>query len=116
MFSSTTNSFTDHFRHAAEQYIREFQLTSKSLVVDIGSNDGIFLRPLKDKNIQVIGIEPAQNIAKMALDQKIEVINKYFTDDVAEEICNKFGHADLVTASNVFAHADNIDEITHGAF
>lgn len=114
--SSTTNSFMDHFKHTAKQYIKEFQLTSKSLVVDIGSNDGIFLRPLKDKNIQVIGIEPAQNIAKMALDQKIEVINKYFTDSVAEEICNKFGHADLVTASNVFAHADNIDEITHGAF
>mgnify|MGYP006162932239 CR=1 FL=1 len=114
--SSTTQSFRDHFRQAAKKYINEFDLTHESFVVDIGSNDGIALKPFKDIKIKILGIEPAKNIAKMALDQNIETINSYFTVEVAQEIVEKYGNADLVTASNVFAHADNLADITNGAF
>ena len=114
--SSTTQSFRDHFRQATKKYINEFDLTPESFVVDIGSNDGIALKPFKDKKIKILGIEPAKNIATMALDQNIETINSYFTIELAEEIVEKYGHADLVTASNVFAHADNLAEIANGAF
>jgi len=114
--SSTTNSFKNHFKQAAEKYIDDFNLKPDSFVVDIGSNDGIALKPFQDKKIKILGVEPAKNIAKMALGQNIETIDQYFTVEVAKEIVEKYGNADLVTASNVFAHADNLVEIANGAF
>jgi nucleoside-diphosphate-sugar epimerase/SAM-dependent methyltransferase/quercetin dioxygenase-like cupin family protein len=111
--SSTAKSFRDHFEQAAEQYINEFNLTSDSLVLDIGSNDGIALKPLQDKGIKVLGIEPAKNIAELANANGINTLNEYFTDETVSKLENK---ADLITASNVFAHADKLDSIAHAAF
>jgi nucleoside-diphosphate-sugar epimerase/SAM-dependent methyltransferase/quercetin dioxygenase-like cupin family protein len=111
--SSTAKSFRDHFEQAAEQYINEFNLTSDSLVLDIGSNDGIALKPLQDKGIKVLGIEPAKNIAELATANGINTLNEYFTDETVSKLESK---ADLITASNVFAHADKLDNIAHAAF
>jgi nucleoside-diphosphate-sugar epimerase/SAM-dependent methyltransferase/quercetin dioxygenase-like cupin family protein len=111
--SSTAKSFRDHFEQAAEQYINEFNLTSDSLVLDIGSNDGIALKPLQDKGIKVLGIEPAKNIAELANTNGINTLNEYFTNETVSKLENK---ADLITASNVFAHANKLDDIAHAAF
>ena len=73
--SSTAKSFRDHFAQAAEKYIKDFNLNENSLVVDIGSNDGIALLPLKEKGIQVLGIEPAQNVAEIAWEKGIDTFN-----------------------------------------
>lgn len=113
--SSTSKSFRDHFEKSAEQYIREFNLTDKSTVVDIGSNDGIALVPLKAKGINVVGVEPAANVAKIAAEKDISTINSYFTKSVADQIERVYGKVDLITASNVFAHADRLDEILNSA-
>jgi len=114
--SSTSKSFRDHFSNAADQYIRQFNLTDASLVVDIGSNDGIALTPLQNKGVRVVGVEPAKNVAEIAWQNKIETVNAYFTQEVANQIVQQYGHADVVTASNVFAHADKLDEIAHAVF
>jgi SAM-dependent methyltransferase len=114
--SSTTKSFREHFEKAAELYIKEFNLGHDSLVVDIGSNDGIALKPFHDKGIQVIGIEPAKNIVKIADEKGIDTINDYFTEQVAEFIVGAKGKADIVLASNVFAHSDGLIEIADNAF
>ena len=111
--SSTSKSFRQHFKNAANKYIQKFNLNSKSLVVDIGSNDGIALKPLQKKGINVIGIEPASNIAKIANDDSILTLNEYFSD---ETLIEQSGQIDLVTASNVFAHADDLESITKNAF
>jgi nucleoside-diphosphate-sugar epimerase/quercetin dioxygenase-like cupin family protein/SAM-dependent methyltransferase len=111
--SSTTKSLRDHFTNAANKYINEFKLDSNSLVVDIGSNDGVFLHPLKEKGINIIGIEPAKNIAKISNDNGIFTINGYFDSDVVKQIGKK---ATIVTASNVFAHSDELVNITKNAF
>ena len=111
--SSTAKSFRDHFEQVAEKYIKEFSLNSDSLVIDIGSNDGIALKPLKDRDIRVLGVEPAKNIAEIAISNGIPTINNYFN---AESIKNILDKADLITASNVFAHADGLDEIANAAF
>ena len=110
--SSTAKSFRDHFEQVAEKYIKEFNLNSDSLVIDIGSNDGIALKPLKDRDIRVLGVEPAKNIAEIAISNGIPTINNYFN---AESIKNILDKADLITASNVFAHADGLDEIANAA-
>jgi len=111
--SSTAKSFRDHFEQAAKNYIKEFDLTSDSFVIDIGSNDGIALKPLQDKGIKVLGIEPAKNIAEIAISNNIPTLNDYFTKEVVNKITGK---ADLITASNVFAHADKLDDIAHAVF
>jgi len=112
--SSTTSSFRKHFEDAAIKYINLFNLNENTTVLDIGSNDGIALKPLLEKNIKVIGVEPATNIAKMANDNGINTINSYFNEDVVATIGkNKI---DLITASNVFAHADKLKDITKNVF
>lgn len=114
--SSTTASFRKHFEIASEEYIKEFNLNDKTLVVDIGSNDGIALKPLKEKGIKVVGVEPAKNIAKIANDNGIDTINSYFDRNSVKEIIEKYGKATLVTASNVFAHSDELVNITKNSF
>lgn len=114
--SSTSPTFRKHFKDAAEHYVDRFKLKSDSFIVDIGSNDGIALKPFKEKGYKVLGVEPADNIAEMALIGGIGTYNDYFDNHSANIIRTAHGRADLVLASNVFAHADNLDEITDAAF
>lgn len=105
--SSTTEKFKDHFKNAAKKYIYEFDLDEDAYIVDVGSNDGIGLKPFMDlgyKNIQ--GIEPAKNLAKIANENGINTFNGYLEDKVMKPIKNG---ADLLLASNVFAHSDNLE-------
>jgi nucleoside-diphosphate-sugar epimerase/quercetin dioxygenase-like cupin family protein len=113
--SSTTSTFRKHFEDAAKQYIKDYNLNEDNFVIDIGSNDGVGLLPFKERGIKVLGIEPAKNISKMANDAGIETINSYFNLAIADDIIKSYGKADIITASNVFAHADNLSEIAHAA-
>ena len=71
--SSTSSIFVDHFKKAADKYIKKFKLKSNSCIIDIGSNDGIALKPFLDKGFNnVIGIEPAQNIAILARKKELK--------------------------------------------
>jgi SAM-dependent methyltransferase len=109
--SSTSKSFREHFSCAAKKYVEMFSLDENSLVVDLGSNDGVFLKPMQELGIRVCGVEPAENIAQIALSNGVPTINKFFDETVVEEITANFGKANIVTASNVFAHADDLDGI-----
>ncbi len=75
--SSTSKSFRDHFVSATNKYVKEFKLNQKkSYIIDIGSNDGIALKPFKDLGFhKVLGIEPAKNLAKIANKNKIKTLN-----------------------------------------
>tara|TARA_Y100000816_G_scaffold292599_1_gene288951 strand:- start:418 stop:2982 length:2565 start_codon:yes stop_codon:yes gene_type:complete len=108
--SSTSKSFRDHFQTAAKKYIKNFNLNpKKSYIIDIGSNDGIGLKPFKDLNFKKIqGIEPAKNLAKLSNQNKIKTFNGFLTKKNLKEIPK---NADLVMASNVFAHSDNLKEM-----
>jgi nucleoside-diphosphate-sugar epimerase/quercetin dioxygenase-like cupin family protein len=114
--SSTAASFRQHFEEAAVKYIDEFKLNSNTLVVDIGSNDGIALKPLKARNIKVVGVEPAKNIAELANGNGIPTVNSYFDESAVNTIIEKYGYAKVVTASNVFAHSDSLKNIANDAF
>ena len=96
---------------AAKKYIKELKLKSKkSYIIDIGSNDGVALKPFKELNFKnILGIEPAKNLAKLANKNKIKTINAFFD----KKNFRKFKkNADLILASNVFAHSDNLKEMT----
>jgi len=104
--SSTTKTFREHFERAAKKYVKEFKLDKDSYIIDVGSNDGIGLKPFLDlgfKNIQ--GIEPAKNLADLANKNGINTFHGFLDEKATNPIKNG---ADLLLASNVFAHADNL--------
>ena len=108
--SSTSKSFRDHFIVAAKKYIKELKLKkNKSYIIDIGSNDGVALKPFKDLGFKkILGIEPAKNLSKLANKNKIKTINGFLDKKLLKKIKN---NADLILASNVFAHSDNLKEM-----
>ena len=105
--SSTSKTFRDHFENAAKKYIKEFKLTpKKSYIIDVGSNDGVALKPFKDLNFKkILGIEPAKNLAKLANKNKIKTFNGFLDKKSLKKIKK---NADIVLASNVFAHTDEL--------
>ena len=107
--SSTSKTFSQHFERAADNYIKKLNLNKKSFVIDIGSNDGIALRPFLKKGYRnILGVEPAKNLSKLANKDGIKTINTFFNQSIINKIQKK---ADLILASNVFAHSDEIDNI-----
>jgi nucleoside-diphosphate-sugar epimerase/SAM-dependent methyltransferase len=109
--TSTTETFKKHFSTYAETLTRDFALTSDSLVVDIGSNDGLLLSYFKEQGARVIGVEPAENIVEIARKKGIDTITGFFTESNANDILRIKGKADVVTANNVFAHINNIRDV-----
>jgi len=105
--SSTSSSFKKHFENAAFTFIKEFKLNAKkSYIIDVGSNDGVGLQPFKNLNFKkILGIEPAKNLARISNKKKIKTINCFLNLKNLKKI--KKG-ADLILASNVFAHCDDL--------
>ncbi|MFL2875629.1 MAG: NAD-dependent epimerase/dehydratase family protein [Candidatus Pelagibacter sp.] len=108
--SSTSKVFRNHFIEAAKKYIKELKLNKKkSYIIDIGSNDGVALKPFLDSGFKkVLGIEPAKNLAKLANKNKIKTFNGFLEKKSLKKIKK---NADLILASNVFAHSDKLKEM-----
>jgi nucleoside-diphosphate-sugar epimerase len=108
--SSTSKVFRNHFVEAAKKYQKELKLNKKkSYIIDIGSNDGVALRPFLDLGFKkVLGIEPAKNLAKLANKNKIKTFNGFLEKKNIKKIKK---NADLILASNVFAHSDKLKEM-----
>ena len=110
--SSTSKSFREHFIKAAKKYIKDFKLNKKkSYVIDVGSNDGVALRPFKELGFKkILGIEPAKNLAKLANKNKIKTFNGFLEKKNLGKIKK---NADLILASNVFAHSDKLNDMAN---
>ena len=108
--SSTSSSFRNHFIEASKNYVKQLRLKpKKSYIIDIGSNDGVALKPFKDMGFKkLLGVEPAKNLAKLANKNKIKTFNGFLESKNLKKIK---GNADLILASNVFAHADKLKEM-----
>ena len=108
--SSTSRVFREHFIKASKKYIKDLKLNKKkSYIIDIGSNDGVALKPFLDQGFKkILGIEPAKNLAKLANKNKIKTFNGFLNNQNIKKI--KKG-ADLILASNVFAHSDKLQEM-----
>src|SRR3989344_2686804 len=108
--SGVTNMLVRNFRSLADIAIRDYRLSPEHLVIDIGSNDGSLLQGFQEKGLRVLGIEPT-DVAKFAVAKnKIPTIQTFFTYKTAEKIAKKLGPAMVVTATNVFAHVNNLYE------
>ncbi len=113
--SSTSKIFRDHFVEAAKKYSKELKLNKKkSYIIDIGSNDGVALKPFIDLGFKkVLGIEPAKNLAKLANKNKIKTFNGFLEEKNIKKIKK---NADLILASNVFAHSDKLKDMAKCMF
>ncbi len=104
--SSTTKKFREHFEKAAKKYIEEFNLDKDSYIIDVGSNDGIGLKPFLDNGFKnILGVEPAKNLSDIANQNGINTFNGYVHEKAKKPEKNG---ADLILASNVFAHSDDL--------
>ena len=113
--SSTSKTYRDHFVRAAQKYSKDLKLNKKkSYIIDIGSNDGVGLKPFKDLGFKnILGIEPAKNLAKLANKNKIKTFNGFLEKKNLKKIKK---NADLILASNVFAHSDKLKEMAECMF
>ena len=106
--SSISGGLRNHFAGLADKIKSEF---NPRIVVDIGSNDGVLLKPLLELGCEAIGVEPAGNLAKQANNNGLATICSYFDKDTVNKIISDNGKADIVVASNVFAHLDEYHDI-----
>jgi SAM-dependent methyltransferase len=104
----------EHFRQYAVKMVDQLQLKSGSKVLDIASNDGTLLQHFKNLGMEVLGIDPARNLAEEANKKGIPTIPEFFTETYANEILKKYGQFDLITANNVFAHIPDMIGFTKG--
>lgn len=107
--SSTTKALRDNFSNLYLEVTKKIKLKSYDLVVDIGSNDGNLLSNFKNHH-KVLGITP-EKIGKIAIKKGIPTIINYFNAKTAKQVLQKYGKAKIITATNVFAHIDNINSI-----
>lgn len=113
-FSSAIGTVVKHF----VQYAKELKLlvpdTSKRFVVEIGCNDGVFLRPLKAQGFNVLGVDPAANVVSPLIKQGLPIKCGFFGESLAKEIAAFHGQADIILGSNCLAHIDDMHDVVRG--
>ncbi len=111
--TGTTKLLRDNFAELSREVTTLYPLKPTDLVIDIGSNDGTLLGNFQGNGGRVFGIEPT-NAANLALERGIPSLISFFTKSVAEKVAAEQGRAKLVTATNVFAHIEDIHDIVAG--
>lgn len=111
--TGVTKELVEYQNSISQSLISKYTLNDTDLVVDLGSNDGTLLTGFKNTGMRVIGVEPT-NISKIANQNGIETVQKFFTVDVANEIKDKHGEASLILSTNMFAHMATIGEVVLG--
>ena len=107
--SSTTKILRENFKELYKECKKIIDLKKNDLIVDIGSNDGNLLSNFK-KSHRVLGVTP-EDIGKIAIKKGINTLLRYFDKKTANIILRKFGKAKLITATNVFAHIDDVNAV-----
>ncbi len=112
-FSSYSSSWLEHSRAFAEQMVERLGLDGDSLVVEIASNDGYLLQFFHERQIPVLGVEPAANVAKVALQKGIPTLVEFFGRDTARSLAGESA-ADLLLGNNVLAHVPDLNDFVAG--
>ncbi len=111
--SGITRELYNHHQRLSVEVVERYNTQKDSLVVDIGSNDGTLLKGFRRLGMRTIGVEPT-NIAKFAVEDGIDTIQDFFTEETAREILSQNGKAKVITATNVFAHMATLGTVIRG--
>ena len=113
-FASYSDSWLAHAKAYTDLMVERLSITEESLVVEIASNDGYLLQYFLEKKIPVLGIEPAANVAEVAVKKGVPTLVKFFNSDTARELAAIGQKADLLLGNNVLAHVPDINNFVAG--
>lgn len=112
--SSSIKTLVNHFNNNAEELRKKVKNSSNKFIIEIGCNDGSFIKALREKKFKTLGIDPATNIVAPLIKKGFPIINDYFSSKLASEILKKYEKADFITSSNTLAHIENIYDVFIG--
>ena len=112
--SGTTRTLAAHFQRTAAKLVERYSLGPSDLVVDIGSNDGTWLKQYAPFGVRTLGVEPAANVAAIATADGVPTLNRFFNAETATAIRNTDGEASLITAAGVFFHLEELHSVCEG--
>ena len=113
-FSSYSQLWLDHARDYVDMAVARFNLDSRSRVVELASNDGYLLQYFVAKDIPVLGIDPAENVARAAEARGVPTLTRFFGAALADELDAQGQTADLVIGNNVLAQVPDLDDFLDG--
>ncbi|MFZ1989003.1 MAG: class I SAM-dependent methyltransferase [Alphaproteobacteria bacterium] len=112
--SGTTKTLPSHFADTSRRIIEAYKIAPGALVIDIGSNDGTWLKQYEPFKMRVLGVEPATNVAELAQLAGVPTLNRFFNEETADLIIANAGEADIVTAAGVFFHLEELHSVVRG--
>jgi cyclopropane fatty-acyl-phospholipid synthase-like methyltransferase len=113
-FSSYSTSWVEHAHRYTDMALERFGLGPGSKVMEIASNDGYLLQHFVRRNVPVLGIEPAANVARVAMEKGIPTTVRFFGCAAADDIASEHGRPDLLLGNNVLAHVPNLNDFVAG--
>jgi SAM-dependent methyltransferase len=113
-FSSYADTWLKQCQAYTERVSERFGLNENSFVVEVGSNDGYLLQYFVKKGIPVLGIDPAKNVAKVAIEKGVPTITEFFGREIATRLCSEGQQADLIAGANVMAQVPDINDFVGG--
>lgn len=113
-FSSYSESWLEHCKEYVSMMINRFGFNEKSFVVEVASNDGYLLQYFKEKNINVLGVEPTSNTAEIAIKKGIPTQIEFFNTEFAKQMLKQSKQADLIIGNNVLAHNPQLNDFVEG--
>lgn len=113
-FSSYSDSWLKHADNYCRLMTKRFGLGGNSLVVEVASNDGYLLQYFVQRSVRVLGIEPAANVAKVALEKGVPTLVRFFGTGFAQELAAEGHCADLVLGNNVLAQVPDLNDFVEG--
>jgi SAM-dependent methyltransferase len=113
-FSSYSDSWLKHAENYCNKMSARLGLNAQSFVVEVASNDGYLLQYFVKQAVPVLGIEPAANVAKVAVEKNVPTLVKFFGTKLAEEVALTNGRADLVLGNNVLAQVPDLNDFVEG--
>jgi len=113
-FSSYSDSWLNHAENYTHQMVKHYGLDNKSLVVELASNDGYLLQYFVQRGIPTLGIEPAANVADVAVKKGVPTLVKFFGREAAQELASQGQMADLLVGNNVLAQVPDLNSFVAG--
>ena len=113
-FSSYSDSWLAHAERYTQQMMDRFGLTAGSQVMEVASNDGYLLQYFVKRGIPVLGIEPAANVAAVAIEKGVPTLVKFFGRETARDLVAQGKRADLVAGNNVLAQVNDLNDFVAG--
>ena len=113
-FTNSSNYMKSHFKEYADWVSNEFIKMNTDKVIEIGCNDGTMLENFKNKKIESLGVDPSGNVAKLAKDKGLNIINSFFSENLAENLNEFKSKTKVICAANVICHIPDLNDLIKG--